>query len=693
MLKSIRTNKICAEFSLQNIQRDFDIYKITTTEKYIPGGAYLLDKPLIKAKSIVYEYGKSFYILYTKNTMMVNDLKKSLQPEEKGDTLSFECIRVEKIPKHLLVQLFLNSINNPNNELLSFNNLTGKLICYRNDWINTDKKNFIWGLDCLELKIGNDMCLHLLAHRLSAYALKNKMEFKKRRIHEYPQYNFTDHNHTLKRADKKELNRSENFIMKPVEGERGGITYLNFQDQEKFEYTKIGVLYNILSILKNEYNEYLKVDFEKSVVSKCLEYKKSDLNKFKDVVNKLVLSNGIMLLDGVKDETSELYLRKLRERLEAVFPAVEVSVGKHVSKQKLNIKLIHHKAYYEKMTHDPHNDIHEGAAVQHITLENFKLAADAAVENVLKELVIKKDLINRKISLVDWRSYEYQSDWIFGIQDGGKYYFMTVHPDGTFEIKRMKRNLFNISDYDKYMDYLGNNADTKKHDYRQAIGLVRDVAGNINIISDTNQITMPEVSTLGDSLVLAAKDVKFPGNYIINVIERLIQSGDAHDKYLDILTEAKDRFVADEEYDKTYITSIVKNKSARKVLTDFVYEDTGELLYLYLRNQEKRNVLFSGLLDINYSQIDSREAIFNVGIVGAGMQTFMERASVIRKVEAVDDGELFFEELLPLMGVEFVRYGMLTVMPFPFKYLREFSLLEGSLIESQALKKELFSSI
>lgn len=33
-------------------------------------------------------------------------------------------------------------------------------------------------------------------------------------------------------------------------------------------------------------------------------------------------------------------------------------------------------------------------------------------------------------------------------------------------------------------------------------------------------------------------------------------------------------------------------------------------------------------------------------------------------------------ELLPLMGVEFVRYGMLTVVPFPFKYLREYIVKE-----------------
>ena len=51
----------------------------------------------------------------------------------------------------------------------------------------------------------------------------------------------------------------------------------------------------------------------------------------------------------------------------------------------------------------------------------------------------------------------------------------------------------------------------------------------------------------------------------------------------------------------------------------------------------------------------------------------LERASVIREVQAEEDSKLIFEELLPLMGVDFVKLGMLTVMPFPFKYLREYA--------------------
>ena len=43
----------------------------------------------------------------------------------------------------------------------------------------------------------------------------------------------------------------------------------------------------------------------------------------------------------------------------------------------------------------------------------------------------------------------------------------------------------------------------------------------------------------------------------------------------------------------------------------------------------------------------------------------------MREIQAVEGSKLIFKKVLPLMGVEFVRYGMLTVVPFPFKYLRE----------------------
>lgn len=44
----------------------------------------------------------------------------------------------------------------------------------------------------------------------------------------------------------------------------------------------------------------------------------------------------------------------------------------------------------------------------------------------------------------------------------------------------------------------------------------------------------------------------------------------------------------------------------------------------------------------------------------------------IKKV--VKNSSLILKDILSLLGVEFVRYGMLTVMPFSFKYLREYAM-------------------
>ena len=73
---------------------------------------------------------------------------------------------------------------------------------------------------------------------------------------------------------------------------------------------------------------------------------------------------------------------------------------------------------------------------------------------------------------------------------------------------------------------------------------------------------------------------------------------------------------------------------------------------------------------------DDTHAKYSVGEIGNGMKYTIERASVVREIQAVEGSKLIFKKVLPLMGVEFVRYGMLTVVPFPFKYLREYIVKE-----------------
>lgn len=78
---------------------------------------------------------------------------------------------------------------------------------------------------------------------------------------------------------------------------------------------------------------------------------------------------------------------------------------------------------------------------------------------------------------------------------------------------------------------------------------------------------------------------------------------------------------------------------------------------------------FGGMLGIRFYQQET-DLFYFVGYSAKKLQCMMAHACRIRKVIATR-GELNFIRYLPLLSVEFVRNGSYTVVPFPFKYLRE----------------------
>lgn len=669
-IKKLYSNELLVSFEYSNIDRDYDFYYVTTSDKYIKGGAAFLDIDDIKVSALQFESGKRFWVMLPKNVISRAEFARLLNTKEDGDSLSIKAMTSSSIPVHLLTQLFLNALTSPVDEMISFNNLSGKLLCFRPAWLNKDKDNFIWGMQCLEVKVGDDMCVKLVAHRMTALALKKQMKFEKRKLQDYPQYEFSYNNNTLKRVSNENKDRRENFIIKPVDGERGSITFFDFTDYETFACTKMGVLYDILNALHAEFGRYIHVDFKKYDIDEVVEYKRTSLEAYKDIVAKEVINSGINIVDAVQSETSEDYLQDVADGINKIIPEAKCSVGRRLSKKKLNVRYIHDKSFYSDSKVDPHQEDMKEYVTQHITVENFKHQSSAAVYNILKELVIKKDIATGKITLVDWSQYGYKADWLFGVVTEGTYYFMTIHSDGTFKIEALERNLFTMTEYDKYMDYFGLNEENK-NDYRRVIGLIKDADGNINLIKDTNIYSMPDYTAMGDVLKNVASEGRFSGKDVVTWLRAVM---DITDKIkvqaeLDIVIPHIDM---NGEYTKTDIMGLFKGITTKKEVVRYVFENTGIMLYAYLRGEAERNEYLSGNIDINYFVQDEMLARFSVGEIGNGMKYTIERASVVREIEAVEGGKLMFKELLPLMGVEFVRYGMLTVVPFPFKYLREY---------------------
>lgn len=110
-------------------------------------------------------------------------------------------------------------------------------------------------------------------------------------------------------------------------------------------------------------------------------------------------------------------------------------------------------------------------------------------------------------------------------------------------------------------------------------------------------------------------------------------------------------------------------------LNRFLHEKYGVWIDGELRKGELEAIYQIGnLLDIKYEYNENdylygRTFVYYVGAKSKKRE--YPNACCMRKVISLGE-ELEYEELLPLMTVEFVRNNQYTVLPFPFKYLREY---------------------
>ncbi len=90
-----------------------------------------------------------------------------------------------------------------------------------------------------------------------------------------------------------------------------------------------------------------------------------------------------------------------------------------------------------------------------------------------------------------------------------------------------------------------------------------------------------------------------------------------------------------------------------------------------VRSSQYKEQLFGSCMDIKCYQKDGYQYYYS-GVSGYGLNSKIQCATNIRMIIPYKESELFFDQLLPLMSVTFVRNGQLTIVPFPFKYLIEY---------------------
>ena len=471
------TNQLNIKFQKALIDSKYDFFKLTTTEKYIAGGAYVLDKPNLelKAQSVAFENGKILYAMFPKGTISKYEFIKKIDEEH----LIINQVYCDDIKDYVLFRLFLYSLNNFEHECLTFNNITGKLYICSPKWMKKDKSSFI----ALHIDVDNELYLSAEATTFAQYCKFSETK----KLKEYAKYELANKNHTLKRvlADSKGQNV---YIKKGIYNKKADIPFFLLSSKDIAK-SKVYYIYLVLDLLKQRFGEYLDFSLKTINVSKSIGRTKD--SSFMTYALEEFLKKPLVFINKVLGaEYTEIFEDIVSSINE--FSSADGKIGGTVECLANNIVLIHNKDYYEQHKYsDAHKTLPRNAVIQCITVEDTAESIiddkKAIIETIIKEIVIKNDILfTGRFTIDDWTSFNFSTDYLFGKEKDGTQYFIVVHPDGTFELKSKVDDFSSFGDkvLDKCSAYLSSNKGKERT-------IVSDGNGNINIITRTNRYIIP----------------------------------------------------------------------------------------------------------------------------------------------------------------------------------------------------------
>jgi hypothetical protein len=406
-----------------------------------------------------------------------------------------------------------------------------------------------------------------------------------------------------------------------------------------------------------------------------------DSKKIKDLLS----NQKIHIVDRVNDLDSIDMVEKLQNLIidKIGLPSENISVGKKDKSKNLNFRIIHEESYYNQQNKDDEylrsdsNTTRQNIAIESLDEDSL----NSIVITGIKELLIKQDINFHKFSLFEWSRLELSGTWTFVMwdQDNENVVFIEVDPNGSFQFSEF--DLLNWGKFEKYRAFM---IDTKGYKLSDLDGLVISSDGDINQVFFTHEITFPNLNSIHK--ILEEIQQPFPrdistGSNLSIVVKKFLETNTVLEKgkfniFLEELSKIGNQEIVKENFYKLMANYLgtsnkVNTKDATK-LRDYFW-DKYNVRFKFPQDNQNKEELFSSSVDIKYFGETDREAYYFVGNSKASIQSSFKDSCHLRKIVAVGkDSKLVFSQLLPTMDVDFVRTGQSTVIPFPFKYIREY---------------------
>lgn len=559
----IKTNQLEISINKTKLYQQYNIYKITlegsnNNQSYIPYGAMILDNTKAQDRiiSVHFEGGKSFYALMQKqpdNKKIIqsaidyeleniqNEIKQNPKSKENNkkiynilENLTIkELNEIDNIPNYerIIASLLLKALNNHFIPELQINNLSGHLYCYevnstktKNKWIEyfsardkqANQKNQICKIHALEIIIDKNLRLQIPMRTFSSVLLRNKITFTKENpFHSYPQYTLGGQHLSLIRKTKD--NNEAAFILRQTDKKRTSANFLNVHNLQDFQQTKMGIVQKIIKAYNEYYEEISNIAFMNIYeYEEISEEEIEATEKYQEEKLLETLKNQkVKIVDLTESQEGKLLENRIKETIQNEF-GIETTKGKAVQNEYFNIIIIHNKEYYEsKKETDPYQKEFPDKIIQHVTLEDFNLKDTDDKQNITKnrqcvkkiliEMLIKHDLKNKKITLIDWEKTKIEQKITFikaAIKnDMPRFYEMEINNNGEFKIHEKNYNLF--TEIDPILEYteLFLKSKNNKTSLNQEIEcLIKYESGDENIIRQTDWFTIPNLDLLEKEL-------------------------------------------------------------------------------------------------------------------------------------------------------------------------------------------------
>lgn len=692
------TNKIKVNYNMENIDSDFDIFRVEKDNKdYYKNN--ILDSTIyeFKAAAVQWTFGAAALVLFRKGSITEQKFKESIKKEYKDVIIEkvdlFDCEHCKNIfytDNRLLAQLLINSMRTPKHEAFMYNNLTGRLFYHDPSWKHKDKLtgeiNFI---RFLEIVIDPGMYMNL-----------NHKTYKKYNGEGYGLYVIDPKTGEFR----KKLKSDKNIVAY----KEGSLPHNHFKvdnyditDYIHFTKSKMGIMERFLRDVKERLSKYISIEISEYGDTQEFEISNLEKNGISEYeYGEMLRKKGVVIVDENNSEASRDMTARLQEELEKYYN-VTADIGV-LSREAYNIRIIHDEEYYnQNELYDPHSDNLKGYIVQHITeeAEHFTNARGSSpdIKKIIQELIIKGDVRDKMISIYDWKRLDSGKEWAFiirkkirtkedekaeYIKHTGKnvhccyqYYRLKIDCDGRLEFDTFCDDTQEeTEDWNKIcLEY---DAMERKH-YgirNQVEGLMYSDINNIYTILLTREKTLPDISALMDTLKETDGREKVSKEVLLNALSDFetenMELKDCIAGWKNEVSEESARIT------KKRLKQILNMRTSNaSKFNRFLHKNYNIWIDGELRKEEFEAAFQIGnLLNIKYrhNENDYDDGHTFSYCVGAKSKKLKyPNACCIRKVVSSGDSPEY-EKILPLLAVDFVRNSQYTVRPFPYKYLREY---------------------